>query len=242
MYVDESGCTNINDGRYFVISGVIINECNFDDIKSDIALYKYLNFKDEYKGAEIHVYNIWQGKPPFNRIDKPTKKKLLDKLYKLLYNLPFTIVSVVINKHSMLSGNYINWQVNKASWTFLTERFDRYISENRGGGSKGLLIVDKQPKQIDNEIRDLVNDLLQNGSLYRQYRRILEEPLFVTSYNRVGLQIADAISYCTLKHFYSNADFEIYWNYMETKYRKNPKDNNIYGYALKIFPNESETI
>ena len=242
MYIDESGCTKLKDGNYFVISGVIINECNFDDIKSEISVYKYLNFKDEYKGAEIHVHKIWQGKPPFNKIGKPIKKILLDKLYNLLYNLPFTIVSVVIDKHSMLSGNYINWKVNIASWTFLTERFDRYISENSEWGNKGLLIVDSQTKEVNNEIREIVNDLLRYGSLYHQYKRILEEPLFVPSYNRIGLQIADAVSYCTLKHFYSNADFVEYWNYMETKYRKNPKDNNIDGYGLKIFPNENETI
>jgi hypothetical protein len=115
MYIDESGGTNLYIGKYFVISGVIINECSLDDIKLEISRYKYLNFIDEYKSAEIHIYDIWQGKPPFDKIDIQTKKKLLDKLYILLYNLPFSIVSVVIDKQLMLSGNYINWKVNKAS-------------------------------------------------------------------------------------------------------------------------------
>ena len=142
----------------------------------------------------------------------------------------------------MLSGNFINWKVNKASWTFLTERFDMYISNISELGNKGLLIIDNQTKQVDNEIREIVNDLLKNGSYYHDYKRIFEEPLFVPSHFRAGLQIADEVSYCTQKHFSSNADFEEYWNYMETKYRKNPKDNNINGYGLKIFPNESEAI
>lgn len=242
MYVDESGCTDLSTGKYFVISGVIINECNLDYIQLEISNYKHLYFINECQGAEIHIYDIWQGRPPFDKIDITTKKTLLNNLYILLFNLPFTIVSVVIDKQLMLSGNYINWKVNKASWTFLTERFDRFISDNSEWGNKGLLIVDKQTKEVDNEIRERVNDLLKHGTLYHKYKRIFEEPLFVPSFNRIGLQIADAVSYCTLKHFYLNTHFDEYWNYTQTKYRKNPKDNNIYGYGLKIFPNESETI
>jgi hypothetical protein len=58
----------------------------------------------------------------------------------------------------------------------LTERFDRYISDNSKSGIKGFLIVDKQTKGVDNEIRERVNDLLRNGILYHKFKRIFEEP------------------------------------------------------------------
>lgn len=81
LYVDESGCTNLKDGSYFVISGIIIKECDLDDINLQISQYKVKNFKNGYRKAEIHVHEIWQRKPPFDNIDLDTKRKLLDNLY-----------------------------------------------------------------------------------------------------------------------------------------------------------------
>lgn len=122
MYVDESGSTGLRFGRYFVISGIIVNENNLDDISIAITNYRLQNFKNEYKNAEIHIYNIWQNKIPFNRINFEMKKTLLDKLYSRLSELPFVVVSVVIDKRLILANPLNNWNVKKASWTFLTER------------------------------------------------------------------------------------------------------------------------
>lgn len=249
MFVDESGCTDLRSGPYFVISGIIVNESDLDFISQQISNFKSQYFINEYTNGEIHIHHIWAGKRPFEKVDKTTKILLLNNLYSLLYQLPFSVISVVIDKKLMLSGDYVNWNVTKASWAFLTERFDMHISDNNNSNTKGLLIVDKQTKQVDNEIRDRVNDLRLNGSYYYKngpyyykYKHLFEEPLFVPSYDRIGLQIADAISFCTLKHFCLIKDFEYYWNCIVPKYRRNPNTNNINGFGLKIYPKESETI
>lgn len=80
-----------------------------------------------------------------------------------------------------------------------------------------------------------VNDLLLRGSEFHTYQHIFETPLFVTSKNRVGLEIADAVSFCTLKHYCLHSAFTNYWDLIEPRYRRN-LNNEIIGYGLKLFP------
>lgn len=66
--------------------------------------------------------------------------------------------------------------------------------------------------------------------------------LFVSSHSRPGLQVTDAVSYCTSKYSCNNKHFMRYWDMILPKYRSNPYINKINGYGLKVFPNESESI
>ena len=39
MYVDEYGCADLYNGKFFVVSRVMINECNLDGITLQISQY-----------------------------------------------------------------------------------------------------------------------------------------------------------------------------------------------------------
>lgn len=151
MYVDESGNTDLKPGRFYVISGIIVHQSKIDYIETEISNYRSTYFKGKYTTTEIHIHKIWQGKEPFQGIDPNTKHFLLNKLYQLINTLPFTAVSVVINKLLMRTGNYVNWNATKACWTFITERFDMFIGDN-DYSEKGMLIVDKNSRAVDDEI------------------------------------------------------------------------------------------
>ncbi len=77
MYSDDSGNSSLRDGKYYVISGIIIHESTYDFVIDKIAEYRSLNFIDHYKDAEIHVHEIWQGKEKFEGIDYNTKVRVL---------------------------------------------------------------------------------------------------------------------------------------------------------------------
>jgi hypothetical protein len=54
MYCDDSGNNVLSDGNYYVISGVIVHESNYDFVDDKMEEYKSLNFIGNYKDAEIH--------------------------------------------------------------------------------------------------------------------------------------------------------------------------------------------
>jgi hypothetical protein len=108
-------------------------------------------------------------------------------------------------------SHFPNWTVFNASWTFLTERFDKYISDNGDVLNKGMMFIDKNSRMPNSEITKIVNRLRRNGSSYQNIDYIHEDPSYVTSNDRPLLQIADAISYCTLKQLCRHKWFKTYW-------------------------------
>lgn len=58
----------------------------------------------------------------------------------------------------MLTGNYVNWNIHNIPWTFLSERFEKFISCRGNLLDKGLLIVDSQTKEVNEDIRKKLNE------------------------------------------------------------------------------------
>jgi hypothetical protein len=238
MYSDDAGNSSVSDGKYYVISGVIVHESSYDFVVDKIEDYKELNFIGRYKNAEIHVHDIWQGKNEFEKIDFNTKVGLLANLYCIIKELPIIMLAVGINKDLIMS-QFPNWTVFNASWTFLTERFDKYISDNGDALNKGMMFIDKNSKMPDREITKIVNRLRIFGSNYQSIDYIHGDPSFVNSKDSPLLQIADAISYCTLKHLCQHKWFKTYWFSIKDRFRTDHL-GNILGYGLKIFPKKGD--
>ena len=91
------------------------------------------------------------------------------------------------------------WDVFNAAWTFLTERFDKYVSDNDSSINKGIIIVDRSSKMPEKDIWKIVNRLRRNGSYFQAIENIVEEPIFIESQIREGIQLADACAYLQLK-------------------------------------------
>jgi hypothetical protein len=107
--------------------------------------------------------------------------------------------------------------VFNAAWTFLTERFDKYIGEHGNTVNKGIIIVDRSSKIPEKEIWKIVNRLRRNGSHIQPVENIVEEPIFVDSQIREGIQIADACAYCTIMYLNNSEKFLQYWEIIESK-------------------------
>ncbi|WP_373941894.1 DUF3800 domain-containing protein [Polaribacter sejongensis] len=114
VYVDESGDDNLGyiDPKYPIF---VINFCCFE-------ISEYLNFVDpalkrfkfDYFGHDqiiLHETDIRKSKKPFDFLEKnkDLKDDFLSNLSKIIENIPFTIVSVIIDKTKLKS------QYNKPS-------------------------------------------------------------------------------------------------------------------------------
>ena len=130
MYVDDSGSPSLKDNSsYYVISGVIVHEIDINQMERKVQQYKSLNFISGYKDAEIHAHDIYKSQRKFSELTRPRKYEIFDNLYSLINTLPITIISVGISKVRLLKS-HPDWDIFSAAWTFLTERFDKYVSDH----------------------------------------------------------------------------------------------------------------
>jgi hypothetical protein len=237
MYVDDSGSPFMSGkaGPYYVLSGIIIHESRLKHIESKVREYKMNNFVGKYADNEVHVYEIANKMGNFSCIDDHIRTILLRNLYDTINRMPITIISVCIGKRK-LPDYYPNWETIESAWTFIAERFDRFISENSHKTfNKGILIVDKSSRSMHQEVVEIINRLRQFGSNTQPIDNIVEEPLFIPSVVSEQIQIADASAYCTMKHMNDSPVFSRYWDVIYSKLRKN-HDGDPQGYGLKTFP------
>ena len=234
LYVDDSGSPNPKDSSdYYVISGIIVHELDIRNLERNTQNYKD-NFFKEYSNCEIHVHDIYKSQKEFSSLTLKRKYELLDSLYNFINTLPITVISIGIDKLEFIK-KYPQPDIFSSAWTFLTERFDNYISDNGNNINKGIIIVDKSSKIPEKDICKVVNRLRKTGSYYQSIYHIVEEPIFIESDLREGIQIADACAYCTLKHLTGYDKFKPYWNIVSQKLRKG-KNEVTEGYGFKIFP------
>ena len=172
----------------------------------------------------------------FSGINNQARTLLLRNLYNTIYQMPLTIISVGIGK-SALPNYFPNWETVNSAWTFIAERFDKYISEHniKSSSDKGIIIVDKSSRSIHKEVTEIINRLRQFGSNTQQIDNIVEEPMFISSEVSEQIQIADASAYCTMKLLNKSPFFMRYWSIIYNKLRKGRNGDPI-GYGLKTFP------
>jgi len=92
MNVDDAGSFNTKDkSRYYILSGVIVKNSDYKDVKQKIFQYKLDHFKDDYIDAEVHVHEMYKSKPPFTSLLLKEKYLLLDNLYSTINALPVTL-------------------------------------------------------------------------------------------------------------------------------------------------------
>ena len=138
----------------------------------------------------------------------------------------------------LLESKYKDWDVLETGYTFLVERFDKFL---RKSNHKGIIRIDKTSNKNnalnkkDQKILDAINRIRKSGTNWQSIKNIAEEPQFVDSSLRKGIQIADSVVYCTNSYLNQNSDFDMYWNLMLSK--MHTKSNGSFnGYGLTVFP------
>ena len=194
MYVDESGSASYNDStNYFVLSGIIAAKDKIKELKRASYEYKLKNFVDNYIDSEIHTHSIYQSKHDFTSLDLTRKQELLDELYTMINALDVTIISVAINKE-LLKSQYPKWNVFNTAWVYLVEYFDEFLEDNCK--VHGSIKVDKSSNRFHRSILNIISDLKENDTNF-QRKACIDNTVFVDSAAIEGIQIADAVAYCS---------------------------------------------
>ncbi len=235
MYVDDSGAADHKDkSEQYILSGVIVHKDNVKNMKNAVNQYKTDHFIDDYIDAEIHTHDIFKSREEFTRITLETKYQLLNNLYNTVSNLDITTISVIINK-KLLKEQYPTWKVFNTAWTYLIERFDKHIECGDHANEGGIVKIDKSTSKQQADVFKIVNELRKEGSYWQNVNHIIQEPTFVNSAGVEGVQVADAIAYCTFRNKTGSTKFKPYWDKIYDKFRKG-SDGRVSGYGIKEFP------
>ena len=177
-------------------------------------------------------------KKDFNGLNLNQKTALLNPLYDTINKMTCTTIAIVIDKNKFVKRHHPT-EILEYGYMLLVERFDNFLRENN---NKGVIKIDKstQPNEVklnskDSDILKLINQVRKHGTRFqRSAKDIIEEPDFLHSFTRKGLQVADSIAYCTSRK-HNSIDFDVYWNLIYSKFRKS-KTGKVLGYGLVYYP------
>ncbi len=125
----------------------------------------------------------------------------------------------------------------KTAWTYLVERYDKHIEWSGKADEGGIIKMDKSTSKQQADAFKIVNELRKKGSNWQDVNHIIQDPTFVNSAAVEGVQVADAIAYCTFRHKTGSTKFEPYWEKIYGKFRKG-EFGTVKGYGIKEFPEE----
>lgn len=218
MYVDESGAFSHNDHTpYFVLSGVVVPSDNeIKKLQKAVFEYKQSNFMGRFIDAEIHTYEIYHADKDFKSISVTEMTDLLDNLYEMIRNVNCPVICVVIDKR-LLRVEHPKLDVLTLAWSRLVRRY--YEILQIGSFGAGDIKSDGSTTETENKVEKIVSGVI-DAMTRHALPALISKPVFVDSASVAGIQVADALAYCTLQHKQSNSDFDTYWSIVYDRLRQ----------------------
>ena len=218
MYVDDSGSDSYADqSKYFILSGIIVQDERIKDLQKTVFDYKQNNFVGNLVDSEIHAHDMYKSKKDFSRISLQKQTELLDNLYEMIKSVNCVGITVVINKKK-LRVEKPKKQILDTALTYLIKEYDKFLEEN--SIDVGNIKIDKSSKKIEKHMINIISDLINNGTT-DQSKPHFTYPVFVDSTGVYGIQIADAFAYCVLANKMDQKNFKSYFQIIWKKLRKN---------------------
>lgn len=234
MYVDESGTPNFNDvvqQPLFVLTGLIINENDWETIENSIKELKFTYYGDDR--FEIKSHTIRKGYGIFRDHSREHNMQFLNELVDLYSQSPITLINIVFNKQKWLDKYHTARDIFLVCYQNLMERYDKFLSIKN---EKGLVILDARQGQSDFRVRVIHEELRSQGSGFRtQFTHSLGEPFFVDSKYSYGIQMADHASIIVNLHKKNNIILEPQYKKLYTKFYGGTH-GCIWGNGLKNIP------
>ena len=242
LYVDGSGQTTIkrskqNNGLY-ILGGVIVHEKDWKPVEEKLVEVKQELLPELDPGEwELHAFDIWNSKGFFAKeelnVNLTKKQEIFSKIVDFICKSDVTLVNVIIFKDRM-RDKYMSPLPMKYSWIFMTERFEHFLNKKPPTTNNGLIFMDSSQKTPESEIKDVIWNLVRNGSPWQNISHVIEDPIFTRSHLRNLIQLADMVAYIVHRHYKGDLRFKGWFKSLECKmYHHN---GNTYGFGLKEFP------
>ena len=222
LYVDESGDNGAQGSKHYVLGAVCVPEEKIETLQGNLNslvknTFKYwkrvhvpdMYLKDEFKNErtgrhkkimgdlplekpELHYKDLICGNPPYDKLEKLSRKHLADGVLGVIPELDLKLFGVVINKEKHWGKYLIPKPVELFALEMLAERFQSYLTTING---RGLIIYDHKDKENNKIFLNFVNFIRTKGTTFTDLARISENIMFTPSDLCEGLQLADFVAH-----------------------------------------------
>ncbi len=169
IYFDESGISSLNDsGRFFVLTGVIANNSDFNQLTE-----YYFRLKLKYFGEEKSVHSV----ELFWKPDLQTQMFILE-LHKYLETIPFGFITIVVDKNKIRQQAPLV-TINNPYQTSFAKAKSIWIK-------KGYPIQQFESKTVREVLNEIyiykIYDINKYYPLISSYKKLLYE--YISNYSR----------------------------------------------------------
>lgn len=215
LYADESGDAGLKNSptKHLIISGVIIEESNWNAVFNSTKLFRTL-LRKKYKillKDELHAKDLIYGRGDFFQKNLTPNERLnvyresLDHLSTLS---DIRILNICCRKHQIKQWK-IDLTIFEYTWMIFVQRFHRFLEEvyrKTGNYHAGMVICDR-----GNEV--IIQKLMRKMRVYNPIKskftgkfyanpvinRVIDDPIPRSSKHSYFIQFADLVAYCLLK-------------------------------------------
>lgn len=239
MFLDESGDHSLSkiDLQFpvFTLAGCIFEK----EYYQKIAIPKINVLKqDIFRDTDIilHSHEIRKTKGDFRDLLNPhTRKRFIEAMNQLMSDLEFTIISSCIRKDLLVENYFSPDDPYDLSFSFLIERFVKFLQENNGVGEFSF---ESRDSKSNTNLLKTYNWYKESGNSYCQpyfFNEHINGISFVEKLQNInGHQIADLVAYPIARYCINsnkkNSAFEI----LKPKFRRS--GSRVKGFGYKEFP------
>ncbi|WP_143597839.1 DUF3800 domain-containing protein [Thermococcus thioreducens] len=241
-FVDESGKPkfwekDVRQEPLYVISAVVVHESKVSSLYHEIEGLKRMVLPRDKWSVEIHTKEIVHGNKNYTGVPLEKRVGLLDGLFGILSEFEgLYIMSVVVDKPKVLalnsgfSRNQLGRLAHAYAFKVLADMVEHFLRVKlMTEGYEFLLWVIDDSVRVE---RDRTRDSLIEAVIRGGYDPLLGRdatsfytilpPLFAHSYQHLGLQVADAVSYVISRRLRGSPskkafDFEGYFQIILSK-------------------------
>ena len=202
FYIDESGEIDYNSGsKYFVFNALGINANDWKLINNQVNQLKSAIFKVA-EAPILEIKSNWIRFPKerakrdyLANLSKEELSQLSNGLMDIIINNNCTLISMVINKDSLLKKYGIKHPVaNEFALEYLLERISIFMNYNHPK-KQAIVIMDKCSDSIEQMLNKLHTLHLKEGYSWKGITNIIENLMFVDSQYNNFIQLTDLCAY-----------------------------------------------
>lgn len=244
FFVDESGTPakpgNSYRERYFVLSGLIIPEERWHNIRNQLlGLKRQKKYYGEIKWRYFAPNNN-DGKNPMSGWSEKERNDFRKSVFQVITrDKSLRIIAGVCDASLAYSIGNISDQedIYFSTYKVITERFQYFlqdISRESGRKTSGIIVADHRNRNQDNRMREQHERLVrETGKDTSTYDNFIESIFLSPSHMSIGIQLADIVAGAIWRFYEKNDDRWL--NLIKPVFRTN-KRGVIDGYGVARFP------